>query len=62
VTEVLKTLFGPTAGTDYGRAGITPDVTGNVVAWLVTQPEAKELSGSVISSPTFFKTRGISFP
>jgi 3-oxoacyl-[acyl-carrier protein] reductase len=62
VTEVLTTLFGPTAGTDYGRAGVMPDVTGNVVAWLATQPEARELSGTLISSPTFFKTRGITFP
>jgi hypothetical protein len=37
-------------------------VTGDVVAWLVTQPEAREFAGKLISTPKFFKERGIVWP
>jgi hypothetical protein len=32
------------------------------VAWLATQPEARALAGTLISTPSFFKQRGITFP
>jgi hypothetical protein len=32
------------------------------VAWIATRPEAKDFAGKLISTPTFFKERGISYP
>ena len=62
VTEATLAMFGPKV-LEKGIADPTmPHVTGDVVAWLATQPEAKEFAGKLISSPTFFKERGIQFP
>jgi NAD(P)-dependent dehydrogenase (short-subunit alcohol dehydrogenase family) len=62
VTEATKAMFGP----DFENAGLAqatkPEVTGNVVAWLATQPEAQALAGTLISTPSFFQQRGITFP
>jgi NAD(P)-dependent dehydrogenase (short-subunit alcohol dehydrogenase family) len=63
VTEATVAMFGP--DTRMGQMiahGTKPEVTGNVVAWLATQPEAREFAGKLISTPTFFKERGIVFP
>ena len=63
VTEATIALFGPdTQMGDMVLHATKPSVTGDVVAWLATQPEAKEHAGTLISTPTFFKERGISFP
>lgn len=63
VTEATLAMFGPDAATSAGLAEATkPEVTGDVVAWLATQPEAQALAGTLISSPTFFKKRNIVFP
>lgn len=59
VTEATVAMFGPNAAADFDRAAARPETTGDVVAWLVTQPEAKALAGTLISSPGFFKERGI---
>ena len=62
VTEATVAMFGANAAADFSRDATRPETTGDVVAWLVTQPEAKALAGTLISSPGFFKARGISFP
>lgn len=62
VTEATVAMFGQSAATDFNRSAATPAVTGDVVAWLVTRPESRELAGTLISAPGFFKRRGIVFP
>ncbi len=62
VTEATLAMFGPDAATTGLAEGTKPEVTGEVVAWLATSPEAKALAGTLISSPTFFKQRNIVFP
>jgi hypothetical protein len=44
-----------------GRA-FTPEVTGDVVAWLATHPEADTYAGRLLSTPTFFRDNGIPVP
>ena len=55
-------MFGRQAEIDRLAPPTQPSVTGDVVAWLATQPEAREWGGKLISTPTFFKDRGIVFP
>lgn len=62
VTEATLAMFGANAADEGLGAATKPEVTGDVVAWIATQPEAKEFAGKLISTPTFFKERGISFP
>ena len=62
VTEATLAMFGEQAEIDKLAPPTKPSVTGDVVAWLATQPEAREFAGKLISSPTFFKDRGIAFP
>lgn len=62
VTEATVAMFGANAATDFHRDATRPEVTGDVVAWLVTRPEAKALAGTLISSPGFFAAKGITFP
>lgn len=62
VTEATVAMFGANAAADFSRNATRPETTGDVVAWLVTRPEAKALAGTLISSPTFFETQGIDFP
>lgn len=62
VTESTLAMFGQNAAEEGLGNATKPEVTGAVVAWLATQPQAKELAGTLISSPTFFRDRGIVFP
>jgi NAD(P)-dependent dehydrogenase (short-subunit alcohol dehydrogenase family) len=62
VTEATVAMFGPGSAADFNRHATTPEATGDVVAWLATRPEAKELAGTLIGSPGFFKGRGITYP
>jgi 3-oxoacyl-[acyl-carrier protein] reductase len=62
VTEATLAMFGKQAEIDKLAPPTQPSVTGDVVAWLATRPEAREFAGKLISSPTFFKDRGIVFP
>lgn len=62
VTEATVAMFGANSATDFHRHATRPATTGDVIAWLATQPEARALSGTLISSPDFFETRGIVFP
>jgi NAD(P)-dependent dehydrogenase (short-subunit alcohol dehydrogenase family) len=62
VTEATLALFGPDSAIMHMAEATKPQVTGDVVAWLATQPEAREFAGKLISTPTFFKNRGIVFP
>ncbi len=62
VTEATLAMFGQQAEIDKLAPPTKPSVTGDVVAWLATRPEAREFAGKLISSPTFFKDRGIVFP
>lgn len=62
VTEATVAMFGANAAADFNRIGTRPETTGDVVAWLATRPGAKELAGTLISSPDFFKCRGITYP
>jgi NAD(P)-dependent dehydrogenase (short-subunit alcohol dehydrogenase family) len=62
VTEATIAMFGPGIVDTIGAEPTEPKVTGDVVAWLVTQPEARELAGKLISTPKFFEERGIIWP
>lgn len=62
VTEATVAMFGEQAAAGFNRTAATPDTTGDVVAWLATCPEARELAGTLISAPGFFNRRGIRFP
>ena len=62
VTEATVVMFGANAAADFSRNATRPGTTGDVVAWLVTSPQARELAGTLISSPGFFAARGIAFP
>lgn len=62
VTEATLAMFGPQADIDRLAPPTKPSVTGDVVAWIATQPQAREWGGKLISSPTFFEKQGISFP
>lgn len=62
VTEATVAMFGPNAAADFSRNATRPETTGDVVAWLVTRPEARALAGTLISSPGFFTAKGIVFP
>ena len=62
VTEATIAMFGPGIIDTIGAEPTEPKVTGDVVAWLVTQPEATEFAGKLISTPKFFKERGITWP
>jgi len=62
VTESTLAMFGQNAATEGLTNATRPETTGDVVAWLATQPEARPLAGTLISTPTFFKQRGIQFP
>lgn len=63
VTEATLAMFGDDAAAAASRRGaVAPEVAGDVVAWLASRPEARELAGTLISAPGFFKRRGIRFP
>ncbi len=62
VTEATVAMFGPGSAAAFDRHASRPEVTGDVVAWLATRPEARELAGRMITAPGFFTSRGISFP
>jgi 3-oxoacyl-[acyl-carrier protein] reductase len=63
VTDTMATVFGEEIRSliAAGRA-FTPEVTGDVVAWLATHPEAKAYAGRLLSTPTFFHDNGIRVP
>ena len=60
VTDTMAKVFGEQIRSlvAAGRA-FTPEVTGDVVAWLATHPEANAHAGKLLSTPTFFKEHGI---
>jgi NAD(P)-dependent dehydrogenase (short-subunit alcohol dehydrogenase family) len=60
VTDTMARVFGEGVRSlvAAGRA-FTPEVTGEVVAWLATHPEADAYAGRLLSTPTFFKDNGI---
>jgi NAD(P)-dependent dehydrogenase (short-subunit alcohol dehydrogenase family) len=63
VTDTMATVFGDQIRSLVAKGqAFTPEVTGDVVAWLVTQPEAKAHAGKLLSTPTFFKENGVSIP
>lgn len=62
VTEATTAMFGEQSELDKLAPPTKPSVTGDVVAWLATRPEARAFAGKLISSPSFFKDRGIVFP
>jgi NAD(P)-dependent dehydrogenase (short-subunit alcohol dehydrogenase family) len=63
VTDTMAKVFGEQIRSlvAAGRA-FTPEVTGEVVAWLATHPEANVHAGKLLSTPTFFKEHGIAAP
>jgi NADP-dependent 3-hydroxy acid dehydrogenase YdfG len=63
VTDTMATVFGEQIRSllAAGRA-FTPEVTAEVVAWLVTHPEANAYAGRLLSTPTFFRDHGIHVP
>jgi NAD(P)-dependent dehydrogenase (short-subunit alcohol dehydrogenase family) len=56
-TEAMEVLF---ADSPRPSRGHTPEVTGEVVAWLVSHPNGGEHTGRLLSTPTFFAEHGIS--
>ncbi len=62
VTEATVAMFGANSAADFHRHATQPATTGDVIAWLATRPEARALSGTLVSSPDFFERRGIVFP
>ncbi|HQR03361.1 MAG: SDR family oxidoreductase [Proteobacteria bacterium] len=62
VTEATVAMFGANPAKDFNREATLPPVTGDVVAWLATRPEARELAGTMIAAPGFFAERGIVYP
>ncbi len=62
VTEATVAMFGARAAADFDRQASHPETTGDLIAWLATRPEAKELAGTLVSAPGFFKSRGIAYP
>ncbi|MBS0578653.1 MAG: SDR family oxidoreductase [Proteobacteria bacterium] len=60
VTDTMARVFGEGVRSlvAAGRA-FTPEITGEVVAWLVSHPEADAYAGRLLSTPTFFKDNGI---
>ena len=61
VTEATLAMFGPDAFSGMAKP-TEPKVTGDVVAWIATRPEAQAFAGKLISTPDFFKSRGIAVP
>ena len=63
VTDTMATVFGEQIRSlvAAGRA-FTPEVTGDVVAWLVSHPEADAYAGKLLSTPTFFRDNAIPAP
>jgi 3-oxoacyl-[acyl-carrier protein] reductase len=63
VTDTMVQVFGKGVQSmvKAGKA-FTPEVTGAVVAWLVSHPEADVHAGRLLSTPTFFKDNGITVP
>jgi len=55
-TEAMEILF---ADTPRPSRGHMPEVTGEVVAWLVSHPDGKDYVGRLLSTPTFFSEHGI---
>lgn len=62
VTEATVAMFGADAAAQFDRHASRPETTGDVVAWLATRPEARELAGTLVSAPGFFERRGIVYP
>jgi 3-oxoacyl-[acyl-carrier protein] reductase len=63
VTDTMAAVFGEQIRSLVGKGqAYTPEVTGDVVAWLVTHPEATAYAGKLLSTPTFFKEHGIAAP
>jgi hypothetical protein len=60
VTDTMTKVFGEGIRSlvASGRA-FTPEVTADVVAWLVSHAEANAYAGRLLSTPTFFKENGI---
>jgi len=60
VTDTMAAVFGEQMRSlvAAGRA-FTPEVTGEVVAWLASHPEANAYAGRLLSTPTFFRENGI---
>jgi 3-oxoacyl-[acyl-carrier protein] reductase len=60
VTDTMATIFGDQMHSLVAKGqAFTPEVTGDVVAWLVTHPAADIHAGKLLSTPTFFKENGI---
>jgi len=60
VTDTMATVFGEGVRSLVAKGqAFTPEVTGDVVAWLATHPEANAYAGRLLSTPTFFRDNGI---
>ena len=56
VTESTKAMVGD-EGLSTSLEATLPEETGEVVAWLLTDPAGGEYSGKLVSSPNFFEKR-----
>jgi NAD(P)-dependent dehydrogenase (short-subunit alcohol dehydrogenase family) len=60
VTDTMATVFGEGLRSLVAKGkAFTPEVTGEVVAWLATHPQADAYAGKLLSTPTFFRDNGI---
>jgi NAD(P)-dependent dehydrogenase (short-subunit alcohol dehydrogenase family) len=55
-TEAMEILFSESERPSHGYP---PEVTGQVVAWLVSHPDGEKHVGRLLSTPTFFEEHGI---
>ena len=62
ITETTRAIFEDTSDLEKNMPNAKPEATGDVIAWLATRPEAEHFAGKLISSPSFFDKKGISFP
>ncbi|MBS0377037.1 MAG: SDR family oxidoreductase [Proteobacteria bacterium] len=60
VTDTMATVFGEKIrGLVAKGQAFTPEVTGDVVAWLAVHPEASTYAGRLVSTPTLYKDLGL---
>jgi len=58
-TETMRALMGADNAIERSWPGAPPEVTGAVIAWLATDPEAEALSGQTVHSQKLCRERGL---
>ena len=58
-TETMDALMGENHAIERTYAGAPPEVTGEVIGWVASDPEAEEMSGQRIFSHKLCKERSL---